>query len=157
MVQSGMGSRSEVLPLTGVQISRKKFLNRKPNGAAHHLIDASYSNSMCKRLHPRISALHDHLGVEMPLSPLVSADVPTVSIAAQHLLSGPAQTFPPGAARTTNHRANPRRYILSSTPLLSLNRDYGCSTNWVPKVRLPMCNLDSGCAVRSTCLCSSLA
>jgi hypothetical protein len=29
----------------------------------------------------------------MPLSPLVSADVPAVSIAVQHLLSGPAQPF----------------------------------------------------------------
>src|ERR1700704_583229 len=109
MVQSGMGSRSEVLPLTGVQISRKKFLNRKPNGAAHHLIDASYSNSMCKRLHPRITALHDHLGVEMPLSPLVTADVPTVSIAVQHL-SGPAQPFSPGGASKPNYRTNPRRF-----------------------------------------------
>src|ERR1700716_3601980 len=107
MIQSGMGTRNtEVSPLTGVQISRKTFLNRKPNGAAHHLIDASYSNSMCKRLHPRISALHDHLGVEMPLSPLVSADVPTVSIAVQHLLSGLAQPFPPGGASKPNYRTN---------------------------------------------------
>src|ERR1700716_1644985 len=110
MVQSGMGSRSEVLPLTGVQISRKKFLNRKPNGAAHHLINASYSNSMCKRLHPRISAPHDHLGVEMPLSPLVSADVATVSIAVQRLMSGPAQPLPPDCTSEPNHRTNPRRF-----------------------------------------------
>src|ERR1700704_1886030 len=111
MIQSGMGTRStEVSPLTGVQISQKKFLNRKPNWAVHHLIDTSYSNSMCKRLHPRISALQDCSGVEMPLSPLVSADVPAVSIAVQHLLSGPAQPFPPHCTSEPKVRINSRRF-----------------------------------------------
>jgi hypothetical protein len=57
------------------------------------LIGASYPNSLCEQLHPRVSALHDCSGVEMPLSPLVSAEVPAVSVAVQDPLIGPAQPF----------------------------------------------------------------
>jgi len=46
----------------------------------------------------------------MPLSPLVSADVLTVSIAVQHLLSGPAQPFPPHCTSEPNVRVNSRRF-----------------------------------------------
>jgi hypothetical protein len=48
----------------------------------------------------------------MPLSPLVSAEVPAValSVAVQDLLSGPAQPFLPDCTSEPNHRVNSRRF-----------------------------------------------
>jgi len=48
----------------------------------------------------------------MPLSPLVSTEVPAValSVAVQDLLSGPAQPFPPDCASEPNHGIDSRRF-----------------------------------------------
>jgi hypothetical protein len=46
----------------------------------------------------------------MPLSPLVSAEVPVVSVAVQDLLSGPAQPFPPDCTSEPNRGINSRRF-----------------------------------------------
>jgi hypothetical protein len=46
----------------------------------------------------------------MPLSPLVSGEMPMVSVAVQDLLSGLAQPFPPDCTREPNHRINSRRF-----------------------------------------------
>jgi hypothetical protein len=48
----------------------------------------------------------------MPLSPLVSVEVPTVSVAVQDLLSGRAQPFLAVLDCTSepNHRINSRRF-----------------------------------------------
>jgi len=79
--------------LTEAPILRKKFLNPKTKIRGYSILSgASNSNSMCKSLHP-VSALQDCLGVEMPLSPLVSVAVPAVSVAVQDLLSRLAQPF----------------------------------------------------------------
>ena len=52
-------------------------------------------------------------GVQMPLSPLVSAEVPAVGVAVQDPLSGLEQPFPFLATHRTsepNHRVNSRRF-----------------------------------------------
>jgi len=46
----------------------------------------------------------------MPLSPLVSAAVPAVSVAVQDLLSGLAQPFPPDCTSEPIHEINSRRF-----------------------------------------------
>ncbi len=46
----------------------------------------------------------------MPLSPLVSAEVPMVNVAVQDLLSGLAQPFPPDCTSEPNYRINSRRF-----------------------------------------------
>ena len=46
----------------------------------------------------------------MPLSPLVSAEVPAVSVADQDLLSGLARPFPPDCTNEPNHGIDPRRF-----------------------------------------------
>jgi hypothetical protein len=83
------------------------------------LIVASYPNSMCKRLHPRVFSAAVLLSCRFaqecrcPLSPLVSAEVPAVSVAVQDPLSGLAQPFPFLAIHRTgepNRRVNSRRF-----------------------------------------------
>ena len=48
----------------------------------------------------------------MPLSPLVSAEVPAVAlnVAVQDLLSGPAQPFPPDCTTEPNYGIDSRRF-----------------------------------------------
>jgi hypothetical protein len=48
----------------------------------------------------------------MPLSPLVSADVPAVAltVAVQDLLRGLAQPFPPDGTNEPNHGIDSRRF-----------------------------------------------
>jgi hypothetical protein len=48
----------------------------------------------------------------MPLSPLVSAEVPAVAlnVAVQDLLSGLAQPFPPDCTSEPNHGIDSRRF-----------------------------------------------
>jgi hypothetical protein len=58
----------------------------------------------------RTAQLQDCSGVQMPLSPLVSAEVPVVSVAVQDLLSGPAQPFPPDCTSEPNRGINSRRF-----------------------------------------------
>jgi len=58
----------------------------------------------------RTAQLQDCSGVQMPLSPLVSAEVPAVSVADQDLLSGLAQPFPPDCTNEPNHGIDPRRF-----------------------------------------------
>jgi hypothetical protein len=81
------------------------------------LIVASYPNSMCKTVAPSgfqrcsTAQLQVCSGVQMPLSPLVSAEVPAVAV--QDPLSGLAQPFPFLAIHRTsepNHRNNSRRF-----------------------------------------------
>lgn len=85
-----------ILYFPGAPFSPEEILEpANQMGGGGILIGTSYPNPMCKRLHPRVSALQDCSGVEMPLSPLVSAEVPAVSVVVQDLLSGLAQPFPP--------------------------------------------------------------
>ena len=83
------------------------------------LIVASYPNSMCKTVAPSgfqrcsTAQLQVCSGVQMPLSPLVSAEVPAVRVAVQDPLSGLAQPFPFLAIHRTsepNHRVSSRRF-----------------------------------------------
>jgi hypothetical protein len=84
------------------------------------LIVASYPKSMCKTVAPSgfqrcsTAQLQVCSGVQMPLSPLVSAEVPAVSVAVQDPLSGLAHhPFPFLAIHRTsvpNHRVNSRRF-----------------------------------------------
>jgi hypothetical protein len=83
------------------------------------LIVASYPNSMCKRVAPSgfqpcsTAQLQVCSGVQMPLSPLVSAELPAVGVAVQDALSGLAQPFPFLAIHRTsepNHRVHSRRF-----------------------------------------------
>jgi hypothetical protein len=46
----------------------------------------------------------------MPLSPLVSAEVPAVTVAVQDLLSGLAQPFPHDCTSEPNHPIDSRRF-----------------------------------------------
>lgn len=112
-------------------VASKRFIPRTPYfpdeilepanqiGAGGILIVASYPKFDVQRVAPSgfqrcsTAQLQVCSGVQMPLSPLVSAEVPAVTVAVQDPLSGLAQPFPFLAIHRTsepNHRVNSRRF-----------------------------------------------
>jgi hypothetical protein len=87
-------------------------------GGGGILIDVSYPNSDVQNgctlgfQRCRTTQLQDCSGVQMPLSLLVSAEVPAValSVAVQDLLSGAAQPFPSDCTSEPNRGVNSRRF-----------------------------------------------
>jgi hypothetical protein len=114
-----------------VAVASKSFIDRTPYfpdeilqpanqiGGGGILVVASYPNSMCKTVAPSgfrrcsTAQLQVCSGVQMPLSPLVSAELPAVGVAVRDPLSGLAQPFPFLAIHRSsepNHRVNSRRF-----------------------------------------------